>query len=390
MITMPQYTYGDIPDDFYTKKYIVISKHLWKLHKHLGYTVFLDMIEKCQDYIYPELKDRLDQTINTAKLTVEGKLKDPSKIVSYFLFPPVISVRADLNQGLMKLLYGDSIDTSFVVINDVTQEIFMVLNAHSEDGVPVDWWVVEPNDELLDRRHLRRGYKIRDIPKKFKKINKISEAVINIFKDIRNERAPQFAHSDYQVGTLWGTSMADILCERSSYESVGILWDGLMANKHYGLPDYWFIYYPMPSMINMFLYMGRKEWMLKLNGLITQHQLYIQGLEDTALYWLQNHYPEIWDLIFLGQLEREGIPMPYLSIEAKPPNPKKDKKVYEENRFDWYYPSKEDFFNIHDIDIPLDEAVKGVLLSVTHEITRKANKDDVISVGLGTNTKFIK
>ncbi|MHA1269924.1 MAG: hypothetical protein ACTSPY_09090 [Candidatus Helarchaeota archaeon] len=387
---MPQYTYGDIPDEFTTKKYIVISKHLWKLHKNLGYTIFLDMVEQCPDYIYPELKERLDQTINTAKLTFEGKIKHPEKTVSYFLFPPVISVRADLNQGLMKLLYGDSIDTSFVVINDSNQEIFMVLNAHSEDGIPVDWWVVEPEDPLLDRRHMRLGYKIRDIPKKMKKINKISEAVVNIFKDIRNERAPQFSSSTYQVGTLWGTAMADILCERSSYESVGTIWDGLMANKHYGLPDYWFMFWPLPSMLSMFLMMGRREWMLKFNGLITQHQLYVQGLEDIALEWLQNHYPEVWDLIFKEQLIKDGIPMPYLSIEAKPPNPKKNKNVYPNELFDWYYPSKNDFFTIDDINMSMDEAVKGILLDVTHETERKATHDDIISTGLGVKTKFLK
>ncbi|MHA1832208.1 MAG: hypothetical protein ACTSWR_11800, partial [Candidatus Helarchaeota archaeon] len=85
-----------------------------------------------------------------------------------------------------------------------------------------------------------------------------------------------------------------------------------------------------------------------------------------------------------------GIPMPYLSIEASPPNPKKDKKVYSEELFDWYYPSKEDFFTIEDIGINLGEAVKGVLLDVTHETKRKANKEDVLSVGLGTKTKFLK
>ncbi|TFF86880.1 MAG: hypothetical protein EU551_00420 [Promethearchaeota archaeon] len=387
---MTQYTYGDIPDEFHTKKYIPISRHLWKLHKNLGYEIFLDMVENCPDYIHPELKERLDQTIETAKQTFEGKIKDPSKTVSYFLFPPVISVRADLNQGLMKLLYGESIDTSFVVINDSTQEIFMVLNCHAEDGIPVDWWVVEPNDELLDRRHMRLGYKIRDIPKKLKKVNKISEAVINIFKDIRNERAPQWSNSDYQVGTLWGTAMANILCERSSYESVGILWDGLMAQKHYGLPDYWFMFWPLPQMINMFLMMGRREWMLKFDGLITKHQLYVQGLEEIALEWLQNHYPEVWTLVFMEQFEKNGIPMPYLSVDVNPPNPKKDKKVYSQEKFEWEYPSRDDFFTVQDIDVPIDDAYRGILLDVNHETKRKPTHDDVISTGLGTKTKFVK
>ena len=385
---MTQFTYGDIPDEFHTKKYICISKHLWKLHKNLGYELFIDMVEKCPDYIYPELKERLDQTINTAKLTFEEKLKNPSQTVSYFLFPPVISVRADLNQGLMKLLYGDSIDTSFVVINDANQEIFLILNCHSEDGIPVDWWVIEPDDELLDRRHMKLGYKIRDIPKKMKNLTKISESVINIFKDIRNERAPQFSDSAYQVGTLWGTAMANILCERSSYESVGTLWDGIMAKKHYGLPDYWFIFWPLPQMINMFLMMGRREWILKFDGLITQHQLYIQGLEDIAIDWLKNHYPEVWELIFINQLVKDGIPMPYMSIEATPPNPKKNKKIYSTEDFRWNYPLKDDYFTVEDLGVPLDDALKGVLLDVNHETKRKPTKDDVISTGLGVDTKF--
>ncbi|MHA1757342.1 MAG: hypothetical protein ACTSVV_11270, partial [Promethearchaeota archaeon] len=38
----------------------------------------------------------------------------------------------DLNQGTMKLLFGESTDVTFIVINDYSREIFFLLNCHQE------------------------------------------------------------------------------------------------------------------------------------------------------------------------------------------------------------------------------------------------------------------
>ncbi|MHA1264638.1 MAG: hypothetical protein ACTSRS_05305 [Candidatus Helarchaeota archaeon] len=176
------------------------------VHREHGYELLRKMIQASVDFMYPQIKERLDATISSAKEIIDGKIEDPSKIVTYTLFPPVISIRGDLAQGTNKLLFGESVDTTFVVLNDADQgKIFFMLNAHCEDGIPVDWWLVKPDDELLDRRHMRLGYKIRDLPSKLKyNLTDCGGKLMEILKDVRNERAPQWSTSTYIIGMVWG------------------------------------------------------------------------------------------------------------------------------------------------------------------------------------------
>lgn len=382
------YTYGDIPDHVFTKPYSPLGKHIWKLFKEFGYEKLLSMVEASPDYMYPELKERLDQTINTAKATIDGKFQNPEKIVSYFLFPPVISIRADLNQGTMKLLFGESMDVTFIVINDNTKEIFFLLNCHAEDGIPVDWWLVHPDDDFLDRRHLRLGIKLRDLPKKLKNLDKVGKSLVALLKDVRNERTPQWSGSSYQAGVVWGSAMSNILCERSSFEAFASLWDGLNY-KYYGLPDYWFAFIPWPPMIRNFIMMGRNNFALKFNGLSLQHLLYIQGLEDTAVSWLTENFPEVWASVFVKQFET-GIPRPCDTLECQLPDLAK-KSTYEKEEFEWQYPSgREDFIKPLELGLSHEDIWSGVLMDVTHETKGKVDKSKILSIGLGTKTRLIE
>ncbi len=382
------HTYGEIPDEIFTKPYSPLGKHIWKIFKEFGYEKLLSMVEASPEYMYPELKERLDQTINTAKATIEGKFPDPSKIVSYFLFPPVISIRADLNQGTMKLLFGESMDVTFIVINDQTREIFFLLNCHAEDGIPVDWWLVHPSDDFLDRRHMRLGIKLRDIPKKMKNLDKVGKSLITLLKDVRNERTPQWSNSAYQAGVVWGSAMANILCERSSFEAFASLWDGLNY-KHYGLPDFWFAFIPWPPMIRNFILMGRRNFTLKFNGLSLQHQLYIQGLEETAVSWLTENFPEVWKTVFVDQIE-SGIPRPCDSLDVKLPDLSK-KSTYEKEDFAWKYPhGDEKFIKLLDMGLSYEDIWKGILFNADHETTGIIDKSKMVSIGLGTKTRIVE
>jgi len=78
------------------------------------------------------------------------------------MFPPVIPLRADLTQGTMKLLYGDSLDMTFFALTDLDQELLFLLNGHMENGIPVDWWLIGPDDEVFERRHIKYGFKLKD------------------------------------------------------------------------------------------------------------------------------------------------------------------------------------------------------------------------------------
>lgn len=378
-----QFTYGDIPNEMKTKQYVPLARHLWNINLHLGHDIILDMIKACPAYIYPELKERLDATIQTAKAIIEGKSQDPLKTITYTLFPPVISIRGDLGQGAMKLLYGESIDSTFVTLNDVENgEIFFILNGHSEDGIPVDWWVAGPEDELLDRRHIKLGYKIRDLPKKTRNLTQAGEKLIDVLKDVRNERAPQFATSTYLVGMVWGTGMANILAERSNWEAIANIWDGVNPKK-YGLPDYWFAFYPWPTLLRTLTTMPRRDFALRMSGLSTGSQFAIGAIEETGENWLKTNFPEIWRVSFVEQMER-GIPMPRHTVDCQLPDTKK-KETYEKSLFDWKYPDN-DFLKMEELGLNLEQIVRGVFLDIDHEFEGRPDPSKIISMGTGLNT----
>ncbi len=388
---MCPYNYGDIPDDIVTKPFTPLAKYIWEIHKVHGYELLRNMIKASVDFMYPQIKERLDATISSAKEIIDGKVEDPAKIVTYTLFPPVISIRGDLAQGLNKLLFGESTDTTFVVLNDAEDgKIFFLLNAHCEDGIPVDWWLVKPEDELLDRRHMKLGYKIRDLPAKIKfNFPDIGNKLQDILQDVRNERAPQWSNSTYIIGMVWGGAMANMLIERSSWEAFAGIWDGISAKKAYGMPDYWFCFVPWPPLINTMAVMGRQAFAMRLAGLATGHQLFIQGLEDTGINWLTNSYPEIWNLCFEKQLKEIGIPSPSQTLECKLPNTK-DKKTYKESAFDWQYPDPDKFVKLDDLGVTFDEAMKGVFTNITHESEGPFTKENVLSMGIGKDTKVVR
>ena len=170
-----------------------------------GYGKFEEIMPIIPDIAYDFIKLRLDEAIMSAQDCINGKLKDPEKTMAYMLFPPITTVRCDLQQGLSKLLYGDSIDISFVIFYDLTGEIVFIFNGHCEDGIPIDWWLVGPDDEdVLERRHMKYGYKIKDIPTIAKGMEKSGDMLLGILQDIRNERSPQWASSTYQLGLTWG------------------------------------------------------------------------------------------------------------------------------------------------------------------------------------------
>ncbi|MDD1776692.1 MAG: hypothetical protein LUQ65_00880, partial [Candidatus Helarchaeota archaeon] len=167
------------------------------------------------------------------------------------------------------------------------------------------------------------------------------------------------------------------------------IWDGMSAKKEYGMPDYWFCFVPWPPLINTMAVMGRKPFALRLAGLATGHQLYLQGLEEVGIEWLTKNFPEIWELSFKDQLLKVGIPPPSQTLECKLPNTK-DKKTYQESKFDWVYPNPKEFIQLEHLGITYEEALHGAFTDITHESTGPFTHNNVVSLGLGKNTKVLK
>ncbi|MHA1752511.1 MAG: hypothetical protein ACTSYZ_09090, partial [Candidatus Helarchaeota archaeon] len=110
------------------------------------------MRETVQDF-YEIVKIRLENAIQTSKEITNRNIKFSDQIFSCSLAIPIISIRTDLQQGTNVLLFGNSCDISFVVIDDLTSEIAFILNTHNEQGLPMSWFLIGHDDELLNRKH---------------------------------------------------------------------------------------------------------------------------------------------------------------------------------------------------------------------------------------------
>ena len=105
------HTYGEIPDTSGTKRFIPITRYVYRIYQHLGIEYLEELVEELSGTVlYDTFKIRLNASIQFAKSVIDGKVSDPSKTMTYAFFPPVITIRGDLQQGTGKLLYGESND----------------------------------------------------------------------------------------------------------------------------------------------------------------------------------------------------------------------------------------------------------------------------------------
>jgi len=388
-----QQTYGEIPDSVPSKEFLPLTEHFFKHVKELGWDYFhndfdnqaVDFFTRFSDV----MRDKFHRSVNVAKLINSEEIKHPDKIFSTFFFPPVLFVRSDLQAGGTKLIYGESTDITFVIINDVNHEIFFLANAHTEAGIPVDWWFVNVGDEVFERRHLKLGIKLKDIAKKSKNIYQAGERIIDSLKDIRNERTPEFVNSSYTIAMTWISSAYNYFLEFSNYNRISALYDNVHAKKLYGFPDHYVCYTPWPPFIKMLLQMSRGDFTNKIAGLLCRNRLFVNALEPRHLEFDKNRIPEVWD-IMKRDMREKGIPTPYQSINCKPPD-FKNKKIGEGLELNWEYP-KGSRVMPYSWGLTDDEAFGGIYTDITQDTPPKAyyEKDHVISMGVGEHTKIMK
>jgi len=379
------YTYGDLPDDLYLKPFLPLLSFLWKVYKELGWEDGVDNYDRMGDEsIFEFFNTRLNESIYTVKDVIEGRISEPEKVLSYIVMLPNLIIRSDLVIGTQKLFGGDSIDMTYAVVHDYNAELLLLLNCHIEDGIPVDWYMIREADEILDRRHMKYGYKLREIPRRTKSMNKAANMLLDVLKDIRNERTPQWANSTYHVGTVISSWAINLMCIPSNYESTAETYDGWASKEKYGLPDYTFALHPFPSAFNLFFYKSRKDFIKTLASLTTNMYYYIQPFEPHNLDLIRTNVPALFE-IYQNQIENEGVPFPIQTINSEYPNIKsKDPNV----KFDKKYP-KGDFIKPEDLDLDFEEFLQGLYLDVTHETpAKKIDESKIISTGIGRNTEF--
>jgi len=378
--------YGDIPEETAIKPYLPIMRPVWDFYQQLGWERTTQLFEEFEKVAYYFFEDRLNESIKTSQAILHGKLgeEEAKKTLSYIITLPPVTIRSDLTSGTTKLVAGESFDVTWIAMSDISKEIFIFLNAHCEDGIPVDWWIVRSEDELLDRRHMKYGMKIRDMPKKTKNINQLASRVRSVLFDIRNERTPEWGQSLYLVAPVWVTACANYYTAGTNFETQGELYDGWAAKRDYGLPEPCFTFDPFPTILSALFNTGRKAWMQKICQLLTEGQMYYQPLEERTRLYFHKQFPEIFDVL-LKRLAK-GLPFPIQSINAEMPNVK-NKKTPDE-RFKLSYPTEERIYT-DDLGLTLDEVVAGVFFDITPETKpQKIDDSSILSTGIATNTEI--
>ncbi|MHC1592259.1 MAG: hypothetical protein ACXQS8_09245 [Candidatus Helarchaeales archaeon] len=388
---MTLHSYGDIPDDNFTKEFMLISKHIFIVYRHLGLDYMESVFPKFRQVQYDVTKARWDNMIYTGRKIISGDIsKEEAEKTFLYTVPHVVTCRSDLQVGTNKLLYGDSVDVSFAIINDYTLEILFVFNGHLEDGVPVDWWLAGLNDDLMERRHLKYGIKLREVPKKAKSLLKSAQWLESILKDVRNERTPHFSESLYTISMCFSSAMFNIFAEQSCYETMASIYDGMNAKRIYKIKDYHFLYYPVPPMFNTLFMLPRDKFTKSIEGLTTSHKLITNTIEDGAMEWVKTELSEVYPISYLPQWTTEGIPIPAITLGTQIPSKKKD-MIGPDGWLKRDVP-KGSRLTLENMDITEEESNKGYLFDIDHEtpLDVKLTPDLKISMGMGAQTKFFK
>ncbi len=389
------YTYGDIKDTVKTKAFFPLNRNLMMVHGELGWDYLEMALTETVQNFYDIVKLRLDEAIQTSKQLLDGKLPNADSIFCYSFFPPVLCIRSDLQQGTTTLLYGETTDTTYVVTSDLTGEIAFLLNTHSESGIPVEWYLVRQEDELLDRRHIKLGWKLRDIPNRTKDMTKSGFRLIDVLKDIRNERTPQWSLSSYHTLMVYSGGVCNAGLEQSNYETLSYIWEGVQTKKVSTFGDYYFCFTPWPPFLNTLFAMPRANFSSRFCGLSSGHNLYLHqmqfpGVAGNPGSWYIDTIPETIDVVWMKKLKEIGYPTPSQTLQMETPDWSK-KDVYKNEAFEYKYPEGERI-TAEKLGLTPEECLEGVYLDLNHEtpMNEKITPDKILSVGLGRKTQLRK
>jgi hypothetical protein len=124
-------------------------------------------------------------------------------------------------------------------------------------------------------------------------------------------------------------------------------------------------------------------WIKRIAGLLTGSQVFIQytmrNYDKKGLADIEGWQRWMWE---------KGVPLPKGVFERRMPD------LSLKNQDDWIYgytyPEDTPRMTLDDLGITLEEARKGVLLDTTWESTEIPTSKNIISIGHGVDTKFLK
>ncbi len=385
---MVKYRYSDIPDEMITKEWFPLGRHIWRVYTELGPRFLMKWHMKYAHKIRELMEGRLNSAVLTGKAVISDRLKHANKTLSFNFFPSISMIRCDLQSGAMKQLFSESADCTFVMIDDTFQEVFFLINTHIEEGIPTDWWISQRDEEILGLKDEKTGYKVKVLPKNLKGIQRVGVRLLDIIKDIRNKRNPEYSQSTHYIIITYASNVANLITELSSYEVNNNLWDSFqLKSKYSSLRDNWGLFIPAPPFLKSLIYQGRRAYTSQMSKLTLDSKLAINTIENKWQDFIKQELPELWEIGINMQL-KEGIPTPQLSLDSYPPDIG-DPRVVREERFEYDYPVGERV-KLENLQISEDELFSGVYLNVTNNTPKneRITKSHLISTGYGKDAKI--
>ncbi|MHA1275971.1 MAG: hypothetical protein ACTSQI_04605 [Candidatus Helarchaeota archaeon] len=394
----PKDVLDEIPDTYYSKQFIPLCDNLFTA---------LRLADSWADYQGEEregweqsfvdtVRNRIQESIEISKVVEENRLpKERQKqTVCFWGYPPLLPIRMDMQSLSTKMIYGPSVDISFALLSDLDRDLSIIFNLHVEESIPdYDglWFLLKSEDpEIFNRRHMKIGYRLADLGKKIKDNVEVARRVREILIDIRNEHTPQYADSAYYIAVYFMTGASNTSMELSSYNSLGIIWDGVNAAERHGLENCIYTYEPLPPILQMMFKLERPLWIDRLCKALLNNQLYLNHIENETLEQLKKRDYNIFDTymrIYSWQLAK-GIVFPQQSLQVKQPVYNKETKTWSQYGFE-YPPGPR--IHYEDLGLTPEEVLSGVLLDISHQDNaEKVSEENIISIGHGLHTKYLR
>jgi hypothetical protein len=390
----------EIPDSYYSKRFIPLCENLFlalRLSDSWGDYIGegdRDM-ETFEESMVRGIQTRMNESFEISKAVEEGKIpKERQKqSVCYWGYPPLLPIRMDMQSLSTTMIYGPSVDISFVCLSDTDREVFFIFDLHVEESVPQTedglWFLLKSeNPEIFNRRHMKLGIRLADLGKKIKSNIEVARRIREILIDIRNERTPQWSNSAYYVAFYFMAGVSNSTLEFSSYNSLGIIWDGCNATERYGLENAIYNYEPLPPILQMMFALERPLWLDRLTNALLGGQLYLNHVERQTLESIKKRDYSVYDIYmrYFSWKLHQGIVLPSQTVQAK--TPVYNMETGEWDRTSFEYPEGP---RIHyeDLGLTFDDMLNGVLLDLTHKSkVEKVTADNIISIGHGLETNY--
>lgn len=394
--------YDLIPDeDYWIKPWMPLAVNVWENMQMMGSYKFYEMYDEFCDIIIDELSARADEATAVTQAIADGKIsrKEADHIITYWILPPILVSKASLLRDSSRIVYGNSADITFCGLSDNDREMKFAINFHFEEGWPTSHWFVKTGDPLLEKRHMKLGYMLKNIPKHYPTLAEAGHHILPVLRDIRNEKDPEHYDSSYNSclfalsgGISNGMSVSNWDCFAHMWENIHCgnnvnsqnpkIWESIGSGQW--VNDALELYEPWPPIMLQLMKLSRRMWCERISGLLTNYQLYFQYVLNFELIEKLG-YPFKQ---FLEMRWEEGMPLPAAIVQRKVPDLSGPRETW---RFGYEYPSDIPRLYLDDLGITFDEACQGFLTNITHE-TKETSFDfsNVVAMGHGVDTKFIE